>query len=88
MPLLPFAFPVQAALPAAEALAGTAIGAARPLLGKLAGLRSELTATALDGINPADAHRLLAQLDLIKENVRNAIQHPANEPPRKEQRYG
>ena len=62
--------------------------AARPLLGKLAGLRSELTAAALDGINPADAHRLLAQLDLIKENVRNAIQHPANEPPRKEQRYG
>ena len=62
--------------------------AARPLLGKLAGLRSELTATALEGINPADAHRLLAQLDLIKENVRNAIQNPANEPPRKEQRYG
>src|SRR5882724_6153982 len=62
--------------------------AARPLLGKLSGLRSELTATALDGINPADAHRLLAQLDLIKENVRNAIQHPAGEPPKKEQRYG
>src|SRR3954465_4299561 len=75
--------------------------AARPLLGKLSGLRSELTATALGGINPsappagargatppADAHRLLAQLDLIKENVRNAIQNPANEPPRKEQRYG
>lgn len=62
--------------------------AARPLLGKLAGLRSELTATALEGINPADAHRLLDQLDLIKENVRNAIQNPANEPPRKEQRYG
>src|SRR6202035_4883955 len=33
--------------------------AARPLLGKLGGLRSELTATALDGINPADAQRLL-----------------------------
>ena len=62
--------------------------AARPLLGKLSGLRSELTATALEGIAPADAHRLLAQLDQIKENVRNAIQNPANEPPRKEQRYG
>src|ERR1700693_1728287 len=59
--------------------------AARPLLGKLAGLRSELTATPLGGINPTDAHRLLAQLEAIKENVRNAIQ---NEPPRKEQRYG
>jgi MarR family transcriptional regulator, transcriptional regulator for hemolysin len=62
--------------------------AARPLLGKLAGLRSELTATALEGINPADAHRLLTQLEAIKENVRNAIQNPATEPPRKEQRYG
>ena len=62
--------------------------AARPLLAKLAGLRSELTATALEGINPADAHRLLAQLEIVKENVRNAIQSPAGEPPRKEQRYG
>ena len=35
--------------------------AARPLLGKLAGLRSELTATALDGINPADAQRMLSR---------------------------
>src|SRR5476649_2233279 len=46
--------------------------AARPLLGKLAGLRSEITATALDGISPADANRLFTQLELIKENVRNA----------------
>lgn len=62
--------------------------AARPLLGKLAGLRSELTSTALEGINPADAHRLLAQLETVKENVRNAIQHAPAEPARKEQRYG
>jgi DNA-binding MarR family transcriptional regulator len=62
--------------------------AARPLLAKLAALRSELTATALEGINPTDAHRLLAQLEIVKENVRNAIQSPAGEPPRKEQRYG
>jgi MarR family transcriptional regulator, transcriptional regulator for hemolysin len=62
--------------------------AARPLLGKLSGLRSELTATALDGINPADSHRLLAQLEAIKENVRNAIQNAPAEPPKKEQRYG
>ena len=32
--------------------------------------------------------RLLDQLDLIKENVRRAIQNPANEAPRKEPRYG
>jgi MarR family transcriptional regulator, transcriptional regulator for hemolysin len=63
--------------------------AARPLLAKLAGLRSELTATALDGISPADAHRLLSQLEMIKENVRNAIQTAESDTPRsKEQRYG
>src|ERR1700716_3501057 len=49
--------------------------AARPLLGKLSGLRSELTATAIQGIGPAEAHRMLAQLEAIKENVRNAIQN-------------
>ena len=62
--------------------------AARPLLGKLSGLRSELTATALEGINPSDAHRLLAQLETIKENVRNAIQSANEETHKKEQRYG
>src|SRR6201986_1913083 len=62
--------------------------AARPLLGKLSGLRSELTASAMEGINPADAHRLLTQLEAIKENVRTAIQNPAGEPAKKEQRYG
>src|ERR1700759_793030 len=62
--------------------------AARPLLGKLSGLRSELTATALEGINPADAQRLLANLETIKENVRNAIQDANEEVERKEQRYG
>jgi MarR family transcriptional regulator, transcriptional regulator for hemolysin len=60
--------------------------AGRQLLGKLSALRSELTATALDGIGPADAHRMLTQLELIKENVRNAIQ--SHEADAKEQRYG
>jgi MarR family transcriptional regulator for hemolysin len=50
-------------------------------------LRSELTATALDNIHPADAHRLLTQLEQIKENVRNAIQTTTGDQ-RKEQRYG
>src|SRR6201986_1163519 len=58
----------------------------RALLGKMSGLRSELTATALEGITPADAHQLLTQLELVKENVRNAIQTAASES-RKEQRY-
>jgi len=62
--------------------------AARPLLGKLSGLRSEITATMLDGINPTDAHRLLTQLESIKENLRNAIQNTAGDQLKKEQRYG
>ncbi len=62
--------------------------AGRQLLGKLSGLRSELTATALDGILPADAHRLLTQLETIKENVRNAIQNAGAEQVRKEPHYG
>ena len=63
--------------------------AARPLLGKLAGLRSELTANALNGINPADAHHMLALLDTIRENVRSAIQNTeGGQTIRKEERYG
>ena len=62
--------------------------AGRQLLGRMSGLKSELTANALDGINPADAHRLLTQLETIKENVRNAIQTSGAEQARKEQRYG
>lgn len=60
----------------------------RQLLGKLSGLRSELTATALDGISPAEAQQLLSHLESIKENVRNAIQNTEAEPLKKEQRYG
>jgi DNA-binding MarR family transcriptional regulator len=62
--------------------------AGRQLLGKLSSLRSELTATALEGINPADAYRLLSQLESIKENVRSAIQNYEADAPKKEQRYG
>jgi DNA-binding MarR family transcriptional regulator len=62
--------------------------AARPLLGKLSGLRSELTATALQGIPPSDAQRLLGNLETIKENVRNAIQNANEETQKKEQHYG
>src|SRR5436305_5944271 len=48
--------------------------AAQPLLAKLGALKSELTATALQGISPTDAQRLLSQLESVKENVRNALQ--------------
>ncbi len=60
----------------------------RQLLGKLSGLKSELTATALGDISSADAERLVAQLETIKENVRNAIQNPEADVLKKEQRYG
>jgi MarR family transcriptional regulator, transcriptional regulator for hemolysin len=62
--------------------------AARPLLAKLSGLRSEITTTALGDINSADANRLLTQMEAIKENLRNAIQNPTGETAKKEQRYG
>ena len=62
--------------------------AARPLLGKLAGLKSEITAAALAGISPTEAERLVAQLESIKENVRNALQSIDAQLPKKEQRYG
>lgn len=62
--------------------------AARPLLGKLAGLKSEITSAALGGISPTDAERLVSQLESIKENVRNALQTIDAQLPKKEQRYG
>jgi MarR family transcriptional regulator for hemolysin len=61
--------------------------AARPLLAKLAVLRGELTDTALQGIRPAAAERLMTHLEAIKENVRNALQSLCDAQ-RKEQRYG
>jgi DNA-binding MarR family transcriptional regulator len=61
--------------------------ATKPLLAKLTGLKAELTETALEGISPSEANRLLAQLETIKENVRNAIQSD-EESASKEQRYG
>src|SRR6201990_1579533 len=61
--------------------------AAKPLLAQLSGLKSELTATAFGGAAPADAERLMTQLEDIKENVRNALQSLCEEQ-RKEQRYG
>jgi MarR family transcriptional regulator for hemolysin len=64
--------------------------AARPLLAKLAVLRGEITRAALADIGVSDAHRLIEQLEAVKDNVRNALQdgrHLDNEKA-KEQRYG
>jgi MarR family transcriptional regulator for hemolysin len=54
--------------------------AARPLMLKLTGLRNELTQTALAGLSAADTHRLVAQLETVKNNVREAVQNPVSAP--------
>ena len=46
--------------------------AARPLMVKLRSLRDEINQTALAHLKPAEADRLLVQLEQIKENVRAA----------------
>jgi MarR family transcriptional regulator for hemolysin len=64
--------------------------AARPLLTQLAALRGEITQAALADISVSDAHRLIEQLETVKDNVRNALQgvgHIDNSKA-KEQRYG
>jgi MarR family transcriptional regulator, transcriptional regulator for hemolysin len=67
--------------------------AARPLMLKLADLRNELTHTALAGLSAADTHLLVAQLETVKNNVREAIQNPVAAPTtpaalKKEATYG
>jgi MarR family transcriptional regulator for hemolysin len=54
--------------------------AARPLMLKLAALRQELTQTALAGLSTADTHLLVAQLETVKNNVREAVQNPGASP--------
>ena len=54
--------------------------AARPLMLKLTGLRNELTKTALAGLSAEDTHLLVAQLETVKNNVREAAQHAAPAP--------
>ncbi|MGO4712082.1 MarR family winged helix-turn-helix transcriptional regulator [Bradyrhizobium sp. 2TAF24] len=59
--------------------------AARPLLDKLAELRAEITETALGRMTAAEAEGLVTQLELIKDNVRDALSSVPNS---KVQRYG
>lgn len=47
--------------------------AARPLLEKLGDLGEELMATALAGVEPDSIERMIAQLGIVKENLRQAI---------------
>ncbi|MCL2714828.1 MAG: MarR family winged helix-turn-helix transcriptional regulator [Alphaproteobacteria bacterium] len=57
--------------------------AGRELLIRMKNLSGELTARVLEGMPQEEAERLLAQLRLIKENMRNAIQNTGMEQVRK-----
>jgi MarR family transcriptional regulator for hemolysin len=62
--------------------------AAKPLMGKLAILRGEITQTALASLSNADTHRLVDELETIKDNVREALLSASQTPKIKEPRYG
>jgi MarR family transcriptional regulator, transcriptional regulator for hemolysin len=65
--------------------------AARPMLVQLAGLGEELMATALAGVEREAVEKMVAQLAIVKENLRRAIQDraaPAATAAAGEQRYG
>jgi MarR family transcriptional regulator, transcriptional regulator for hemolysin len=51
--------------------------AARPLMDKLAELRGEITRMALAGMTNPETHHLVAQLEVVKDNVREALQGAA-----------
>jgi MarR family transcriptional regulator for hemolysin len=62
--------------------------AARPLMTKLAVLRGELTQTALAGLSNADTHRLVDELESIKDNIREALASAGQSARLKEANYG
>ncbi|MCB1412622.1 MAG: winged helix-turn-helix transcriptional regulator [Xanthobacteraceae bacterium] len=62
--------------------------AARPLMTKLAALRAEIAATAFTGFTVPETHRLVEQLETIKDNVRDALQSANGATRTKERRYG
>jgi MarR family transcriptional regulator for hemolysin len=62
--------------------------AARPLMAKLAILRGEITQTALASLSNADTHRLVDQLESIKDNIREALCAGGQPTKIKEPRYG
>ncbi|MBN9581893.1 MAG: MarR family transcriptional regulator [Afipia sp.] len=61
--------------------------AARPLLARLAELRAEITRASLNHFTADEAEALVAQLDTIKSNVRDAL-HAIGDAETKDQRYG
>jgi MarR family transcriptional regulator, transcriptional regulator for hemolysin len=62
--------------------------AARPLLEKLGELGEDLMATALTGIERESVERMIAQLGIVKENLRQAIQQRTSADAAGARRYG
>ena len=62
--------------------------AARPLMAKLAVLRSEIVATACTGLDRGERQRLVRSLETIKDNVREALQPATTSTKLKERQYG
>jgi MarR family transcriptional regulator, transcriptional regulator for hemolysin len=61
---------------------------ARPLLEKLGDLGEELMGTALSGVDRESVQQMIEKLGLVKENLRQAIQHRTTGDVEGEQRYG
>ncbi len=61
--------------------------AAGPIIAQLGELGEELMATALAGVDRDSIEKMVAQLAIVKENLRQAIQQKNAEPEEK-QRYG
>ena len=62
--------------------------AAHPLLERLGDLGEEMMANALVGVDRATVEQMVAQLAIVKENLRQAIQQKTAPTPVEEQRYG
>jgi len=62
--------------------------AARPLLERLADLGEDLLATALAGVERESVEQMVAQLAIVKENLRQAIQQRPAGGAAGEQHYG
>ena len=62
--------------------------AARPLLEKLGALGEELMATALSGVERESVQQMIEKLGVVKENLRQAIQHRTASDAEGERRYG
>jgi MarR family transcriptional regulator for hemolysin len=62
--------------------------ASRPLIERLGALGEDLMATALLGVDRDSVEKMVAQLAIVKENLRRAIQQKNAAVAAGEQRYG